>query len=194
DVQAQEYLLAVAEHYRAGFLRGYLQREADLLNLQAVLRAAQMGWEASTLRRALLPGGALPCAKLIEALETAPRSLLALTAGTEYQGVVEEGVRALEQAGQLGRFALLRENFLHSYVRAARHVAFGYVPVLAYALAKEREGRLLRLVFTAKLQALPLEKIAERLDALCPGSRSSAIKIPSWAFGPSGSIPSRFGM
>lgn len=194
DVQAQEYLLAVAERYRAGFLRGYLQREADLLNLQSVLRAAQMGWEASALQRALLPGGALPCARLVEALGTAPRSLLTLAAGTEYQSVVEEGVRALEQSGQLGRFALLKEHFLHNYVRAARYVFFGYVPLLAYALTKEREGRLLRLAFAAKLQALPLEKIAERLDALCPGSRSLAIKTPSWAFGPSGSIPSRFGM
>jgi V/A-type H+-transporting ATPase subunit C len=42
-------------------------------------------------------------------------------------------------------------------------VAFGPEPILAYLLAKELEGRLVRLIMVGKINNLPKETIKERL-------------------------------
>ncbi|MDI6871220.1 MAG: V-type ATPase subunit [Bacillota bacterium] len=170
DRAYQEYLLALARVPGAEFLRGWVERWTDLANLRTFLRFALAGRDAGTLLRALLPGGAVPVERLVEAYESAPaprarlEALQVLAARTPYGGLVSEGISRFEAEGLLHGFERLMDLYLLDYLRRAKRETFGLAPVWAYLMAKEQEVRLLRLILVGKSAGLSPERLRERMS------------------------------
>lgn len=166
----QEYLLALASVPGAEFLRGWVERWADLVNLRTFLRFALAGRDPQILIRALLPGGTIPLDRLGAAFRRADdasgklTALQALAAGTPYAGLVAEGVRRFEAEGLLHEFERLMDLHLLEYLRRAKGETFGLAPVWAYLMAKEQEVRLLRLILVGKRAGLSGERLRERMS------------------------------
>lgn len=166
----QEYLLALAAVPGAAFLKGWVARWADLTNLRTFVRFALAGRGVEVLRRALLPGGALPPEELAQAFAAAAESgaqlaaLSALAGKTPYDGLVAEGWRLFRAEGLLDGFEQLAEVLLLDYLRQARRLTFGFAPVWAYLMAKEHEVRLLRLILVGKSAGLTRERLRERVS------------------------------
>jgi V/A-type H+-transporting ATPase subunit C len=169
DAVYQEYLLALSGVPGAEFLRGWVERWADLTNLRTFLRFALAGRDAGTMRRALLPGGTIAADHLGQAFRSAsdPRGRLAalqnLAAATPYAGLVAEGVGRFEAEGLLHEFERLMDLYLLAYLRRAKRETFGLAPVWAYLMAKEQEVRLLRLILVGKSAGLSRERLRERM-------------------------------
>lgn len=166
----QEYLLALTGLPGAEFLRGWVERWTDLVNLRTALRFALAGRSASDLRRGLLPGGTLTPDRLIDVFsgtaETQARleGLAALAGRTPYAGVVGEGLRRFAAEGLLAGFERAADLHLLAYLREAKRFSTGLAPVWAYLMAKEQEVRLLRLILVGKSAGLSPDELRERMS------------------------------
>lgn len=82
---------------------------------------------------------------------------------TDYCRAVSAGMEHYKKSGSL--LALEREidNQLMNIVKMARYKAFGIEPLLGYAIAKEIEVKVLKLILTAKRMRVRTEEIKERL-------------------------------
>ncbi|MGB9612769.1 MAG: V-type ATPase subunit [Candidatus Margulisiibacteriota bacterium] len=82
---------------------------------------------------------------------------------SDYYLAIKIGLGEFQKSGSL--FALEREidNFLLVMVKKAKYQVFGFEPLLGFALAKENEIKILRLILTAKKLQVKPEKIKERL-------------------------------
>ena len=146
---------------RADFLRGYFLRLIDLTNIKTAMRLKRS--RAGVIRWAFLPHGSVDPRLLLEAVREPWDAFGPKFAATDYAAVVEEGLRQLEAKGTLTDYECLVDEYLLAYLRQAKYVAFGPEPILAYLLAKELEGRLVRLIMVGKINNLPKETIKERL-------------------------------
>ncbi len=82
---------------------------------------------------------------------------------TDYHRAVHAGLEQYKKTGSL--FALEREidNHLMNVVKMAKYKAFGLAPLIGYAVAKEIEIKIIRLILTAKRMHVKTEEIKERL-------------------------------
>ena len=146
---------------RVDFLKGYLLRRIDLTNIKTAMRLKRS--RTGVIRWAFLPHGSVGPRLLLEAVREPWDAFGPKFSTTDYGVVVEEGLRQLEAKGTLTDYECLVDEYLLEYLRRAKYVPFGPEPILAYLLAKELEGRLVRLIMVGKINNLPKETIKERL-------------------------------
>ncbi|MGE5507817.1 MAG: V-type ATPase subunit [Chitinophagales bacterium] len=165
----QEYLLELARVPGGEFLRGYVDRFADLTNLRTYIRFAVADRPVDGLRRALLPGGVLDPAELVEAFgrgsgeEARLEAVEGLTAGSPYATVVAEGLRLYRTEGLLSGYEGLMEGFLQAYLKGDGQSTFSFAPVWAYLMAKEREVKTIRLILVGKSAGVSPALLRERM-------------------------------
>ena len=153
-----------AEQSGYPFLVDYVRHRIDLGNIKVFCRARYLGFSADYLKARLLPGGliepqtfidshALPMTEPAQQLRTSP-----------YSELLIQGLEALAEKETFVVLERESEDFLMQYLRRARRFTFGPEPVFAYAEAKRRELRLIRLVGVGKFIQLPAELLKERIS------------------------------
>lgn len=148
---------------KAEFVRGLFADEVDKINLRTLLRAKRDEMEPRALTDILLPGGAIPPAFWIKALDT-PLELLA--ADSVVKGLSEGAVRGVQSYEKTGRMTELERQMdmeRMAKARARRHDPFGIEPIVGYILAVENELTLIRLIMVAKINRIPEDRLRERL-------------------------------
>jgi V/A-type H+-transporting ATPase subunit C len=82
---------------------------------------------------------------------------------TDFHRAVSTGMEQYKKTGSL--FALEREidNHLMETVKKAKYKAFGIEPLIGFAIAKEIEIKLIRLILVCKQLHVKTEEIKERL-------------------------------
>ncbi len=142
---------------------GIASTTADLVNLRTLLRLKALQASGEALERALVPGGQIPLPKLASAFALDPEEMVQALSGYPVSDVFAAGVNALRNTGSLALYEKLMDDRLLSMTAAARYIALGPEPVIAYLMAKETEIKNLRIVFTGKINRLPENTIRERL-------------------------------
>ncbi len=151
DRAAFSEMTALAEQSGSPFVRELIAVMVDLENIRTFERVRHMGKGYDFLRRAVVDGGTIPPEKYLADTNVALSDILA---GTAYQDFDSTSIAALEKDV---------DNFLVSYMRKTRFVAFGIEPLVAYLLAKENELRQVRIILTGKRNDIPADVIKERL-------------------------------
>lgn len=82
---------------------------------------------------------------------------------TDYHRVVSPGLEHYKKTGSLYGLERETDNYLLGIVKMAKYRAFGIEPLFGFAIAKENEIKILRLVLTAKRMKLNVEAIKERI-------------------------------
>lgn len=82
---------------------------------------------------------------------------------TDFNRAVSVGLEHFKKSGSL--FVLEREidNHLVETIKRAKYMAFGIEPLIGFAVAKEIEVKILRLILTAKQMHVKTSEIKERL-------------------------------
>jgi len=153
-----------AERSGYPFLLDYVRQRIDLGNIKVFCRIKYLGFSADLLKAHLLPGGLIepqtfidsygrPLAELAQVLRTSP-----------YNELLTHGLEALAERETFIVLERASEDFLMHYLRLARRFTFGPEPVFAYAEAKRKELRLIRLVGVGKFIRLPPELLKERIS------------------------------
>jgi V/A-type H+-transporting ATPase subunit C len=156
--------LIAAEHSGYPFLLDFVRHRIDLGNIKVFCRTKYLGFNVDFLKARLLPGGlieprvfidsyALPLAELAQQFKASP-----------YFELLIHGLDALEEKETFVALERKSEDFLMLYLRRARRFTFGPEPIFAYAEAKRRELRLIRLVGVGKYVQLPPELLKERIS------------------------------
>ena len=76
------------------------------------------------------------------------------------------GLNAMQRTGNISEVEKARENYLVSLLSAHKYESETIYPIVGYYLAKEREGRAVRLIVTGKRNGIPDSVIRERLVKL----------------------------
>ena len=139
DKACYKDMLTDAEESGNDFLKEYVMRKIDSLNIDSFVRLKEIGKPRTFYRRVFLEGGNLD----ENAIEQ------------QASGIVNEvGVSGVEK---------YLDNEKMDFVRDALYVPFGIEPIVGYLEAKEAEVMNLRMILTGKISGMDDALIKERL-------------------------------
>ncbi len=156
-----------AELARAGessgsdFLRGYAALQVDAANLRCLVRAIRTGKDGDFLALALVEGGSVKRAALLEKLEDR-EALFALFAHSGLAPALE-AASAAAAGGKLTELERICDSLLNAYLSEAKLAPFGEKPLLAYLGAVEAELSAVRLVMGGHFAGVPAKETRARL-------------------------------
>jgi V/A-type H+-transporting ATPase subunit C len=165
DRAVLEGMLSQAKEVDFDFLTDIVRTYIDIENLRTAVRLKRIGRDVGLFRQLAVEGGKLPLDRLFEAYPAegfdALRDVLFVT---EYSGHFAPLLEGLQNPRKpLTEFERGADNYQVLLLRRSRLVSFGFEPVLSYLLAKENEGKQIRIVLASKAAGVEREKISERL-------------------------------
>ncbi len=144
----------------------YFKAQADFDNVLTFLRLRAMGASIETLDEVILPEGGIGYRDLYGAYELSFDSLNRVLEKSVCKDALLHGLNAMQRTGSISEVEKARDNYLVSLLSAHKYETETIYPVVGYYLAKEREGKAVRLIITAKRNRLPENVIRERLVML----------------------------
>lgn len=144
----------------------YFKSEADFENVLTFLRLRAMGESIETLDEVILPEGGVKYRDLYNAYELSFDSLNRILNESVCREALLSGLNAMQRTGIIAEVEKARDNYLVSLLSAHKYETETIYPIVGYYLAKEREGKAVRLIITAKRNHLPDSVIRERLVML----------------------------
>ena len=144
----------------------YFRAEADFGNVLTFLRLRATGASIETLDEVILPEGDVTYRDLYNAYELSFDSLNRVLERSVCKNELLAGLNAMQRTGNISEVEKARENYLVSLLSAHKYESETIYPIVGYYLAKEREGRAVRLIVTGKRNGIPDSVIRERLVKL----------------------------
>ncbi|TZE81246.1 V-type ATP synthase subunit C [Calorimonas adulescens] len=145
------------------FLRGYIEREIDLINIRSFIRIKLMDESIDFLKAVLLDHGRLDKDFFYNIFNEQLAGLADRFKFTDYASVAEQGIKSWLESGSSMEMERLCDNYLLEYARQGKFSAFGTKPIWGFILGKLNEARLLRIVMVGKLNDIAKDLISERL-------------------------------
>lgn len=159
-VQA-EYNLKKARQLKNVFLLGLFKIQIDLTNIRTMLR---LKYTESEQRNVFLEGGYLTLEQLKQGLDMAYETMGSLFFATPHHHIVEAGAGYLATEESFLVAERQCEEYLTGFLKTTVRITAGPQPVIAYLLMKENEIRTIRLILTAKKNALDTKLILDRIS------------------------------
>ncbi len=144
----------------------YFRAEADFDNVLTFLRLRAMGASIETLDEVILPEAGVKYRDLYNAYELSFESLNRVLGESVCQEALLAGLNAMQRTGSISEVEKARENYLVSLLSSHKYESETIYPIVGYYLAKEREGRAVRLIVTGKRNGIPDGVLRERLVKL----------------------------
>lgn len=144
----------------------YFRAEADFDNVLTFLRLRAMGASIETLDEVILPEGGIEYRDLYNAYELSFDSLNRVLGKSVCANALLAGLNAMQRTGSIAEVEKARDNYLVSLLSEHKYESETIYPIVGYYLAKEREGRAVRLIITGKRNGLSDSVIRERLVKL----------------------------
>lgn len=146
------------------FFMEYSRYRLDLANIKIFLRLKYRGESADKLERVLFTGGFIEPRVFKMAFGQLWSDLYSLLTKTNYAILWQKSLLALAEQKTFVILEREIENFLIRFWRRGKEITFGPEPVLAYAMARLREIKLMRLIVIGRMLNVPSELIKERLS------------------------------
>lgn len=144
----------------------YFKAMADFDNSLTFLRLRAMGASIDTLDEVILPEGGIRYHDLYASYELSFDALNRVLDKSVCREALLHGLNAMQRTGNISEVEKARDNYLVSLLSSHKYETETIYPVVGYYLAKEREGKAIRLIITAKRNHLPENVIRERLVML----------------------------
>lgn len=153
-------LIVTESKIKSDYLRRYLTRKADLVNIIAAVRIFRLGFSQSLLSRALVPGGSLGTDFFTSKFEGGESELLESLRSTPYSAL------ASEENLSISKLEKTADELLLSFVAEVKFAPFGPESVIAFIIAKENEVKNVRVILSGKASLLASDAIRERLRSV----------------------------
>ena len=144
----------------------YFKAEADFENVLTFLRLRATGASIETLDEVILPEGGVKYGDLYRSYELSFDSLNRVLNESVCREALLTGLNAMQRTGNIAEVEKAKDNYLISLLSPHKYETDTIYPIVGYYLAKEREGKAVRLIVTAKRNHLPDSVIRERLVTL----------------------------
>jgi len=145
------------------FINNLVKVYIDLANIKIFLRVKKMGKSWDFLQKMLLDGGSIDNKVYLQSLQEPLDNFINAIRFTPYGSFCEEGIEAYKNTGSLTKFEKLSDNYILSFVKSSRFIAFGVEPLIGYLIAKEAEIKNARIIMVGKVNKIPGDIIRERL-------------------------------
>jgi V/A-type H+-transporting ATPase subunit C len=155
-----EYKLSRAEQLKNIFVLELFRMQIDLTNIRTMLR---LKFTESEHRDVFINGGYIEIQLLKHCLDIGYESIAALFFATPYFEAVESGVSYLASKKSFLKIERNCESHLAGFLKTTIQITAGPQPIIAYLLLKEAEIRNIRLILTAKMNALDKSLLLDRL-------------------------------
>ena len=160
DSEQAQYNLWKAQQLKSDFLTGLFGMQIDLTNIRTMLR---LKFTESEQRSVFLKGGYVEIEQLKHGLDIGYETLAQLFFATPYFEVVELGANYFMSNKSFLKTEQQCEKHLMGFLKTTTQITAGPQPVISYLLMKENEIRQVRLILTAKKNALETRLILDRL-------------------------------
>jgi len=157
-------VLSYVQSTRYSFMKEYFSHKFDLSNLKILCRVKYSNMSKEKFEKLIVKGGLLDEKFLIQSFELSNTEIGSRLQASSYQSIWNKGVDALENRETFIELERAIEDFLMDYLREAKHIVFGPEPVFAYALARKKELKLVRLLGVGKLNRIPSDILKERIS------------------------------
>lgn len=157
DAAALVSVEAAALTSQSDLIRFYARLKADEANIKAAIRACRLGKDQTFLERAIARAGSIDRDALINAAASSPEALYTFLLSTQYAGAAE----TLKES--LSAFELWCSNRLMEEIGPQRNQYFTIEPLVAYLMWRENEIAMVRLILSAKRNALEEAVIRKRM-------------------------------
>ena len=144
----------------------YFRAQADFDNVLTFLRLRATGASIEILDEVVLPEGGVKYGDLYAAYEFSFESLNRILGNSVCKNALLSGLNAMQRTGNIAEVEKARDNYLVSLLSAHKYESETIYPIVGYYLAKEREGKAIRLIITGKRNGLSDSVIRERLVKL----------------------------
>jgi V/A-type H+-transporting ATPase subunit C len=152
-----------AKGFGAFYVQAIVQTWIDLANIRIFMRARSLEIDSRTLPDMLIPGGFVKLTDLTETFTSPLDEVLQRFEFSPYRQIIEFGGAGLESQGSLIPLEREIDSYVISFLGLSRYFTFGLEVILAYALLKENEVKMLRLTLAAKERGMTAEAIKERI-------------------------------
>jgi V/A-type H+-transporting ATPase subunit C len=163
DREMFTHFLKSAEAFGARYIETIVKTWIDLANIRVALRARYLEFAAREVKGLLIEGGTVPLSYYTDTFSLGLDEIVLRFESTAYRRIIELGGAGLEKLESSVPLEREIENNLVSLFRVSRYFTFGLELVLVYALTRQSEIRVLRLIFGGKEQGMAPEAIKERI-------------------------------
>ncbi len=155
-----DFKLAHSEKLGSVFLNELFKMEIDLNNIRTMLR---LKFVESDQTKVFIEGGYIEPARLTSCLDIGFEAIAANFFATPYHHTIEAGINYLIQEKSFIKLEALCDDYIAGYLQSTSQITAGSQPIAAYLLLKENEIRQVRMVLTAKRNALAKQIILDRI-------------------------------
>lgn len=145
------------------FLEEFIKMNIDLGNLLAAVRLKVREEDKNYLTKVLIDKGNISIKSFQDIFDSPLSSWITKFLKTNYEKIVEIGLKAYETQGSLMEIERLKDNYILDYVKIGRNITFGIEPLIGFIVAKENDIKNIRIILTGKINNWPAIKIKERL-------------------------------
>ncbi|TYQ14990.1 UNVERIFIED_CONTAM: V/A-type H+-transporting ATPase subunit C [Acetivibrio alkalicellulosi] len=157
------HMKEIAQASASEFLKDLIVIMIDVCNIRTFLRIKNLKKTWDFLQKVLVPGGKIDSKIFVENLDNSLDNFLESLRYSDYGNFLEEGLEDVKSSGSLTKFEKLCDNYIISFVKKAKFIAFGVEPLIGYLIAKETEIKNARIVMVGKINNISNEIIRERL-------------------------------
>ena len=161
DAAQAEYNLKTAEKLGNTFLSGLFRIQIDLTNIRTMFR---LKFTESEQRNVFLNGGFIALDLFRHGLDVGYEIVDTVFFATPFHDVVQAGAHYLISDKSFLAAERKCDEYLAGFLKSAAQITAGSQPVIAYLLLKEHEIRTVRLILTAKNNALDTKLILDRVS------------------------------
>lgn len=157
-----EEIREIASASQSSFLLGYVKLIVSITNIRTIVRASLIGLGSDFLREALIPDDRMSAKDLIEIADS-DSPLSEHYSDHLLEEAAEAGTHATRGEISISDFERQADNACIKYLKAAKLVAFGEQPLIAYIAAREADIVSIRIIMSGRRSGIPREQIRERL-------------------------------
>ena len=161
DAAHAAHKLDTARRLKNAFLIGLFRMQIDLTNIRTMFR---LKFTESENRKVFLDGGFVETDRFRHGIDQPYEALAPLFFVTPYHRIIEAGAAYITASKSFLKLEQQCEDHLAGFLKSTVQITAGPQPIIAYLLAKENEIRTVRLILTAKRNALDTKLILDRIS------------------------------
>lgn len=163
DKEKHTIISNILKNTEAPFLKKFVKITIDFDNIITSIRIKIRQEDIIFLKKVLIDDNGQNFIKIIDMFDSPLSSWTTKFAKTDYEKVVEMGLKAYQENNSLMEIERLRDNFILNFVKIGKYITFGIEPLIGFIIAKENDIKNIRIILSGKLNKLPSAKIKERI-------------------------------
>jgi V/A-type H+-transporting ATPase subunit C len=152
-----------AQRYKRPILAGFFIMNIDIHNVETFIRIRISERSREQFEQFFIPQGHFPLSFFQNAWGAGIREIHRHFEKTPFYPLVDKALEEYHEEGSLTMLEIEESRLLIDQLDSARYVTFGPEPILAYLVTRLFEIKILRRIFVAKKNKLPIEDLRKRV-------------------------------